>query len=125
MSLGQLVRAPPAIHNLERTGQVTSLGGTLMHRSLAVALAIGLSLCATNARADLLISLGNIQLQPNQPNQSVPVFVHAQGGELVQGLILRVQLGAYDELTGTFENTPLLTGDILAPGALFEHNNTG
>jgi len=86
-------------------------------------LTAALLVAATAARADLVVVLGNYQLQPNLAGQVVPIEVIAQGGEQIQGTTFRVQIG--DGFGGDVPTPPSMTGDISGPGTIFETNNTG
>jgi hypothetical protein len=88
-------------------------------------LSAALLVAATAARADLVVQLGNYQLQPGQAGQIVPIFVAAQGGEAVAGTEFRVQEGDGGTDLGGSDVAPSMVGDIIGPGTIFELNNSG
>jgi len=84
-----------------------------------------LLVAASAARADLVVTVGNHDLLPNTPGQVVQIFVTAQGGEAVSGNQLRAQLGDGGPDVGGTDVGPVMTGDIIGPGTIFESNNVG
>jgi hypothetical protein len=71
------------------------------------------------------IAVGNIQLLPDKPNQTVQVFV--SGGDVVQGLNFEIQTGdGGPDSGGTAAGAgPLITNLDLLTGTIFAANNTG
>src|SRR5690349_12676705 len=88
-------------------------------------LSAALLVVATAARADLVVQLGNYRLQPNTPGQIVPIFVTAQGGELIQGTEFRVQEGDGGTDLGGSDVGPSMVANIDGPGTIFAPNNSG
>ena len=96
-----------------------------MHSKLSFALLL-LSFLPIASAGDLSIHLSDYKLQPNQANQSFPIFVHSlAGGEQVQGLQFRMQIGDGGVELGGHDIVPKISGSIVAPGTLFATNNTG
>src|SRR5262245_4744410 len=93
-----------------------------MRTSMLLAIAILMSISSA-ARAMLFVNVGNHFLQPNTPNQEIEITV--SGGDLNQGINFAAQIGDGGPTVGGVDEGPSLTGDILAPGAIFELNNTG
>jgi hypothetical protein len=51
------------------------------------------ALWSATCAADIIVSVGAIELLPNQTNQQVPIAVTETGGETVQGLNFRLRVG--------------------------------
>jgi hypothetical protein len=96
-----------------------------MRSSFIVALALALSPLATTAQANLFIDVGDHLLLPNLPGQTIPIYVKADGGEQVQGILLRAFLGDGGAAVGGVDVGPAMSGAILDPGMLFFANNFG
>ena len=78
---------------------------------------------ASAAQADLTIVVGAHDLQPNQAGQTVPIFVTSDIADSTQGLAFNAQLGDGGPDLGGTDVTPLMTGDAVGPGTLFETNH--
>lgn len=78
---------------------------------------------ASAAQADMTIIVGANSLQPNQAGQTVPIFVVSDSPDSSQGLSLNAQLGDGGPDLGGVDITPLMTGDAVGPGTLFETNH--
>jgi hypothetical protein len=93
-------------------------------RAKIVVLSAAVLAAATTAQA-LSIVVGNHgDLPPNQA-QTIPIFITAEGGEIVQSLSFRATEGDGGPDVGGTDIAFKMTGDITGPGTLFEHNNTG
>lgn len=78
---------------------------------------------ASAAQADMTILVGDHQLQPNQAGQTVQIFVVSDSPDSTQGLSFNAQLGDGGPDLGGVDITPLMTGDAVGPGTLFETNH--
>lgn len=97
-----------------------------MHRNLSMALFVCALLARVASAGDLSIHLFDYKLQPNQPHQTIPIFIHSlAGGEQVQGLDFRVLIGDGGEIVGGHDPGPFISGDIIGPGTLFHSNING
>jgi len=88
-------------------------------------LTVALLAVAAAARANLTVIVGAHDLLANTPNQVVPIFVIANGGEGIQGTQFRVQQGDGGVDFGGSDVGPSMVGDIIGPGTIFATNNVG
>ncbi len=75
---------------------------------------LGGLLGASGAQATPIIDVGDHQLLPNTPGQTVWIFVH--GGDLVQGLNFNIEVAP---------GGPAIQDVDILQGTIFEGNNTG
>src|SRR4051794_9320928 len=89
----------------------------------SIVVASALALVAATAQADMVITVGQISLLPNQAGQTVNVFLYSDVPDSTQGLEFKAQLGdGGPDLEGV-DITPLITVDAVGPGTLFEFNH--
>jgi len=86
-------------------------------------MAAGLLLVASQAGARPIIDVGTWVLQPDTPNQPIPIFV--EGEDLINGLDLYVQIGEGGVETLNDPNAPVIQHIDPVTGTLFEQNNAG
>lgn len=67
--------------------------------------------------------LGNYNLLPNQPNQTITIFV--KGGQLVQGLNFNIQIADGGPVAAGSIIGPGISGVDILTGTIFAGNNTG
>src|SRR4051794_24651290 len=99
-----------------------------MRNSILVALALALSpLVASAQPSNLFIDVGDHLLLPNQPGQTVPIYIFSDHDlpewERPQGMNFRAQLGDGGPLLGGVDVGPAMTGEIIGQGMLFETNH--
>jgi len=89
-----------------------------------VALCMALWLTPAIAEANMTIIVGGPHLlQQNLAGQVVPIFVVSDTPDTTQGLAFNAQLGDGGPDVGGSDVTPLMTGDAIGPGTLFELNH--
>lgn len=78
-----------------------------------------------SAGATPIIVVGEHQLLPDTPNQSIEIMV--SGGDSVQGLNFRIQVadGGTHPMAGGSIDGPMISNIDLLSGTIFDGNNTG
>ena len=88
-----------------------------MHLRKWALIAVSTLIAPVTASAVPIVTAGNYNLQPNQPNQ--PVSISVTGGDAVQGVELNARIG-----TG-LGAIPKFTGGTVITGTIFASNNQG
>jgi PEP-CTERM motif len=101
------------------------LGVETRTRVKVIVLSAAMLAAATTAQALSIVVGDHTGLQPELAAQVVPIFINAEGGEIVQSLYFRATEGDGGPDVGGTDIAFKMTGDITGPGTLFEHNNTG
>ena len=92
-------------------------------RPHATYLILAVLVLAPFARATPIIDVGNHVLQPDDPGQTIQVFV--SGGDLVEGLNFNAQIAdGGPEAGGAVRGPHITTADIVT-GTIFANDNTG
>jgi hypothetical protein len=95
-------------------------------RKIKVCLSFAILIClAQAAQAALSITVGTHNLLPNTAGQPIDINITALGGEQMQGVNFRAQLGDGGPNAGGVDITPAMFGDLIGPGTIFETNNNG
>jgi hypothetical protein len=80
--------------------------------------------CAFNAQAQLTINVGNFQLLPNTPDQTVTLNVSGVSGAAALDFFVQVADG-FPTVPGSTSNGPNITSVDIVTGTLFASNNDG
>src|SRR5262245_47437704 len=74
--------------------------------------------------AQIAVQVGDHNLLPNLPGQTIQIFV--TGGGAIAGVSLNVQVAdGYPDVPGSATDGPDITGIDLVTGTIFAANNTG
>src|SRR5436190_5071588 len=97
------------------------------HSTMIMAIAIGVfAMLAMPARGSLIVEANIFQLQPEQANQTIMLFVNNTGSAVdVIGLNLEVQLGDGAPNPPGTQTGPAITAVNLRTGTIFQDNNSG
>jgi hypothetical protein len=107
-------------------GLSPTTGGRIMRTTaMCIAWMLALGAFVNHAEAEPVVNVGNHQLMPNMPNQSIDIMV--SGGDAVQGVTMRVQVGDGGTApeSGIPASGPRITALDLLSDTIFSGNNTG